>query len=540
MPEQVTINVVDSGVVIAAGQMVSVTAGTGLTGGTITTSGTISVNFGSTAGTVCDGNDSRLTNSRTPSAHANSHASAGSDPVTLDQTQITGLTSALSGKVASTRSINSGTGLTGGGDLTADRTLAVSFGTGSTEACVGNDSRLSNARTPTAHAATHSDAGSDPITISQSQVSGLVADLAVKVPEERQVIAGTGLSGGGELNADVTLSVVYGTDPDTACEGDDVRLSDARTPTGSASGDLSGIYPNPTVSRIRNRLVSTSAVSAGDLYVYSGSQWTPQGATTTTLYTTPGVTSTWTKPTGCKYVTISCVGGGGGGGSGHASASGNRGGGGGGGGGGITTVEYRAADLPATLGVTVGAGGAGGAAVFATANGLAGTAGGGTTVAVSGVTYCYAAGGHGGSGGNNTGGAGGTAQNDAMALYLGGAGGAGGSSVAGTAATNAQGAPGGGGGGGMPPAGTVFSGGNGGARIGIGTVGAGNTGAGGNGVSYGLYGTGGGGSGSSVSIGSAGGAGGRGAGGGGGGSGIAGSGAGGAGGDGAVLIVVSW
>jgi len=39
------------------------------------------LNVGSTAGTVAAGDDIRLTNSRTPTAHASTHASAGSDPV---------------------------------------------------------------------------------------------------------------------------------------------------------------------------------------------------------------------------------------------------------------------------------------------------------------------------------------------------------------------------------------------------------------------------------------------------------------------------
>ena len=42
------------------------------------------------------------------------------------------------------------------------------------------DSRLSDARSPTAHAGTHATSGSDPITISESQVANLTADLAAK------------------------------------------------------------------------------------------------------------------------------------------------------------------------------------------------------------------------------------------------------------------------------------------------------------------------------------------------------------------------
>ena len=49
--------------------LTSVTAGTGLSGGAITTSGTISINYGTTATTACVGNDTRLSDARTPLAH---------------------------------------------------------------------------------------------------------------------------------------------------------------------------------------------------------------------------------------------------------------------------------------------------------------------------------------------------------------------------------------------------------------------------------------------------------------------------------------
>lgn len=44
-----------------------------------------------------------------------------------------------------TRTLTAGTGLTGGGTLAADRTFAVAYGTSSTTAAVGNDSRITGA-----------------------------------------------------------------------------------------------------------------------------------------------------------------------------------------------------------------------------------------------------------------------------------------------------------------------------------------------------------------------------------------------------------
>lgn len=50
--------------------------------------------------------------------------------------------SALNAKAPTTRTISAGTGLTGGGDLSADRTLAANFGTSAGTIAQGNDSRI--------------------------------------------------------------------------------------------------------------------------------------------------------------------------------------------------------------------------------------------------------------------------------------------------------------------------------------------------------------------------------------------------------------
>ena len=99
-------------------------------------------------------------------------------------------------------SVTAGAGLDGG-IITASGTIsmpnvgtAASYGSASSVPVITTDAqgRVSTV-TPTA------------IAIAQSQVADLVTDLAGKVSTSTQVIAGTGLSGGGALSGNVTLSL---------------------------------------------------------------------------------------------------------------------------------------------------------------------------------------------------------------------------------------------------------------------------------------------------------------------------------------------
>ncbi|MFJ8016227.1 hypothetical protein [Streptomyces sp. NPDC096339] len=55
---------------------------------------------------------------------------------------------------------------------------------------VTTDPRLSDARNPAAHAASHAAAGADPVSLSQSQISGLVAALAALLPKAGGTVTG--------------------------------------------------------------------------------------------------------------------------------------------------------------------------------------------------------------------------------------------------------------------------------------------------------------------------------------------------------------
>jgi hypothetical protein len=76
----------------------------------------------------------------------------------------------------------------------ADSTHAALTTTAHGGIVASGDARLSDARTPTAHAASHASGGSDALTLAESQITGLIADLAAKQPLDADLTAIAALS----------------------------------------------------------------------------------------------------------------------------------------------------------------------------------------------------------------------------------------------------------------------------------------------------------------------------------------------------------
>ena len=106
--------------------------------------------------------------------------------------------------VPTTRQVIAGTGMTGGGPLSADVTLSIANGgVGATQLAATG-----------ATAGTYGDATNVPVVTVDATgritaVSSVPATITGYVPTSRQIIAGAGLEGGGNLNANVTLTADF-------------------------------------------------------------------------------------------------------------------------------------------------------------------------------------------------------------------------------------------------------------------------------------------------------------------------------------------
>lgn len=246
------------------------------------------------------GTDTRLTNSRTPTAHV--HAAADITSGTLDIGRIPTGTSAATVCIGNdVRLSDSRTPLAhthSASDVTSG-TFAIGLiptGTTASTVCIGNDARLSDARTPVSH--THGN-------ITNVGAIGSTANLPLITTTSGVITVGA-----------------FGSTANTFCQGNDARLSDSRTPTAhthalsdlTQSGATNGQVPswNGTAWAPANVAASQNTFST---IAIAGQSSVVADSTSDTLTLVAGTNVTLTTDATTDTITISASGGSGGGGN---------------------------------------------------------------------------------------------------------------------------------------------------------------------------------------------------------------------------------
>lgn len=119
--------------------------------------------------------------------------------------------------------------------------------------------------------------------IAESDVANLTSDLAGKAPTTRSISAGTGLTGGGDLSADRTISANFGTTSGTIAQGNDSRITGAiQSSTVTTKGDILAATASSTLARLG--VGSDGQILTADSTQTAGIKWT--SASSVTLDTT--------------------------------------------------------------------------------------------------------------------------------------------------------------------------------------------------------------------------------------------------------------
>jgi hypothetical protein len=150
-----------------------------------------------------------------------------------------------------------------------------------------------------------------PLPIAQGGTAAATASAALASlgapPSTRQILAGTGLSGGGDLTADRTLTVAYGTAAGTAAQGNDARITGALQAANNL-GDVGSVVTSRTSLQVTDPIFPISGygliAASGDPIDFQNPGnvsgvlwptriWVPAGKAITNLWCAVHIAGTW-------------------------------------------------------------------------------------------------------------------------------------------------------------------------------------------------------------------------------------------------------
>ena len=197
-------------------------------------------NFGTAAGTVCEGNDARLSNARAPLSHTHKKADISDFPTSMPASDVPAWAKAANkpsytaNEVGASPTNHNHTG-TYEPAFTKNTAFNKNFGSATGTVCEGNDARLSDARTPKAHTHKKSEISDFPTSMPASDVP----DWAKASSKPSYTASEVGASSSNHNHAGTyepaftkktAFNKDFGTAAGSVCEGNDARLSNARTP----------------------------------------------------------------------------------------------------------------------------------------------------------------------------------------------------------------------------------------------------------------------------------------------------------------------